>query len=356
MDFSQQFEFYALFCVMSVVTLVSVVILRRQFRARSTETSSDYQDATPQALKWMTRILGALWVLDGLLQAQPSMISNFATDILAPLASGQPPILKAAVIGGMKLWSLNPILWDELATWLQIWIGLAILLGGRSRIRRAGLWASLVWGLVVWISGEALGSIFVHGSWLSGSPGSVLFYMLAAICLLLPIPFWTSPGAKRAFHWSFASLWFLSALLQALPSSGWWNPSLLWAYVESMAEMPQPGILSTPLYAWARMLNAHPMTWNTALTGIFVILGVLWLRKPYSWMTWWISVLVTFATWWLGQDFGVLGGMGTDPNSGAIILAGLIVYTRLSPGLFQQQQPSSTPETTTTPPVTHKNY
>ncbi len=338
MNFFQS-EFYGLFAAISIVTLVTVVILRRN--SESTVTSSSCRSPLSPAHEWLARLLGGLWVLDGLLQTQPSMIDHFANNILNPLVSAEPIFLKVIVIWGIKLWSLNPVLWDEFATWIQIGIGLAILLGRSGRTRRMGLYLSLVWGLVVWISGEALGSIFVHGSWLVGSPGSAFLYALAAISLLQPARFWISGRARRAFQWFFAALWFLSAFLQVLPSSGWWNPSTLSAYVESMAEMAQPGFLSAPLYIWAHMLNIHPLLWNAVLTMVFTALGVLWLAKPRAPMTWWLTVFVAVATWWLGQDFGVLGGMGTDPNSGAIVLGGLIAYARLVPGMVWQQDHSS---------------
>ena len=45
--------------------------------------------------------------------------------------------------------------------------------------RLAGL-ASVGWGLVVWVFGEAFGSIFAPGlTWLFGAPGAVLIYCVA---------------------------------------------------------------------------------------------------------------------------------------------------------------------------------
>ena len=38
---------------------------------------------------------------------------------------------------------------------------------------------------------------------------------------------------------------------------------------------------------------------------------------------------MTLSTWWFGQDFGVLGGMGTDPNSGVVVLLVLGTYAQM---------------------------
>ena len=95
--------------------------------------------------------LGSLWLLDGLLQAQPLMVTQFTTSgALAPLLTGQPALVAAVVRLGMHLWRLHPLVWNLVATWMQIGIGTVIVLGGETRWRRIGLWTSVGWGLLVW--------------------------------------------------------------------------------------------------------------------------------------------------------------------------------------------------------------
>jgi hypothetical protein len=257
------------------------------------------------------------------------MITRFIGGFLAPLLSGQPAAVEALIDMGLRFWAINPVIWNEFAAWIQIGIGLAVLMGQGTIWRRAGLWTSLGWGLLVWVSGEAFGSLFVNGSWLSGTPGSVFLYMALAAALLAPPAYWNSPGISRALKAGMLSLWTLAAFLQAWPSTGWWSGQTLSSYVLGMAEMPQPSFFSAPLFAWAGMLAHHPAIWNGVLVAIFAALAALWILKPQSLWTWWLTAAVTFITWWLGQDFGVLGGMGTDPNSGAVVILGLAVYAEL---------------------------
>lgn len=97
--------------------------------------------------------LGSLWLLDGLLQAQPLMVTQFTGEVLAPLLTGQPAIVAAVIRLGMRLWRLHPrlhpLVWNLVATWMQIGIGAVILLGGETRWRRIGLWTSVGWSLLV---------------------------------------------------------------------------------------------------------------------------------------------------------------------------------------------------------------
>ena len=322
-------RFYQVFAVVAIITTgVIAIAVRRRMGRRTLQ---------PLGRRWYSRAyrglakgIGALWVMDGLLQAQPLLNTHFISALLAPQVQGQPAPLAFAIKLGIRVWSLDPVAWNEITVWIQIAIGLMILLGGSSSWRRIGLWLSLGWGLMVWIAGEAMGSLFVKGSWLTaGSPGSVLIYMLIAILLLLPSDNWDEQALRR-LRWGLAALWGLSALLQLWPTSGWWGKSLSHS-VLSMAQTPQPTILSAPLYAWARLLQSHPVGWNAILVVSFGILGLLWLVWPKSRLTWGLTTLATFLTWWFGQDFGVLGGMGTDPNSGAVLLWVLFGYARLTP-------------------------
>ncbi len=326
-------EFYSLFAIITGLCILIVLFTVKRKPVTGALVSRP-KDSSPAAKEWLARALGGLWVLDGLLQTQPAMITRFVGGLLAPLAPGQPWPLNLLIKEGMSLWSLSPVLWNEFAAWIQLGIGLGILFGRHNGYRRISLWVAIVWGISVWIVGEALGNIFVNGSWLSGSPGSALIYTWAAILLLASDDFWRSTYVVNTFRWGFAGLWFLAALLQALPSSGWWGLQLP-TYVWGMALMPQPEIISGPLYAWAHALRAAPLLWNGALVASFTLEGILWSIYPHSRLTWWLTTVITFGTWWLGQDFGVLGGMGTDPNSGAIVLGTLICYARLVPiGVF----------------------
>jgi hypothetical protein len=83
--------------------------------------------------------------------------------------------------------------------WLQVGTGVWLLTAPRGDWSRLGGVASVAWGLIVWIFGEAFGGIFAPGvSWLFGAPGAVLIYCVAGALLALPEAAWTGPRLGKA--------------------------------------------------------------------------------------------------------------------------------------------------------------
>ena len=274
--------------------------------------------------RWLLRAMGLLWILDGLLQMQPAMVTRFIGGFLVPQVVGQPLPIAWLVRWGISVWSLNPPILNSLAAFFQIAIGLGLLLSWGEPARRRALWASIVWGLIVWAWGEAMGGVFAGGTWMTGAPGSALIYALVSM-LLLPGDTWWERQSVSWFKLGFAGLFALSAILEVLPGWGQWSGALS-GNVLAMAQMPQPSVFSRPLYVVAAGLALHPILWNAIVTGILVTLSVAWVLGSRNRIVCGFTALWVFLTWWIGQDFGVLGGMGTDPNSGAVILLILYAY------------------------------
>ena len=317
--------FYRACLVVAVVGVLAAVAgrswLRRAAPGPDGEGVSPYRNA-------LALWLGALWLLDGVLQAQPEMATRFVGGLLAPLLAGQPAPVADVVRFGMRLWEVSPVWFNVLAVFLQIAIGLALLFArDGSRLRRLALATSIAWGLAVWMVGEAFGSLFAGGGVLSGSPGSVFLYILAAALVLLPARHWRTDGGA-VWRWvptGFVAFFALAALLQVLPAEGWWAPGSLSAYVSAMAQMPQPALVAAPLGAFAAVLARGAVAWNVAIAASAVVLALGWWRAPARAATLWATVAWTLLVWYFGQDFGVLGGMGTDPNTGAILLVFVLV-------------------------------
>jgi hypothetical protein len=262
--------------------------------------------------------LGLLWLLDALLQAQPSMFTpNFVQGVILPAAQGQPDWIAGPMQWGAQLWSQQPVFWNAAAVGLELVIGLLLLVGGQRHRAwgRAGLWLSIGWGLVVWSFGEGLGGLATgSASYLVGAPGSALLYVLLASLLLLPEAWWRSPRLLWTLQAGGAALWALGAVLQLAPL--YWTPLGLASVLQNVAMMPLPfglAALDAPLVA--SLANA-PVVWNLALIGVMLLPAGLLLvgrqrRLPYLVLFAWILFL-----WVVFQGGGMLlSGMSTDPNT-----------------------------------------
>lgn len=269
--------------------------------------------------------LGCMWVLDGALQAQPAMAGNFATQVIAPLNNSQPSWLQDLLRWEVYLWQDHAVVFDVATVLIQIGLGISILAGKDTVAGRIGLWMSIGWALAVWVGGEAFGGLFVVGaSELFGAPGPVLAYAAAAALLLLPVRAWDNGKANKIIRSGLGVVLLVGALLQMVPFEGFWYSHRLSSMFSAMAATPQPGFLSAPIASISRSVAARPDLWNVGAIVVMAILGIGLLagraRRAWSWAT----ALWLFAIWWFSQDFGFLGGVGTDPNLNIPLLILLI--------------------------------
>ncbi len=295
-------------------------------------TASPYHVTQPlsRAQRLAVWSLGLLWILDGLLQAQPELGTHFFDAVIQPVMSGQPRWVNDIFLSVTQLlFTSRPLWFDSLTVWIQILLGVGILAGPNRFIGRLALRVSIAWSLVVWAFGEGFGQIFSGGSWLMGSPGSVLVYAALAVVLLSKPDAWESGRVKHGMQW-FLTVWFLvSAVLQALPSADYWSGNGLADMEMDMAQMPQPHFLAAPLYALAHALSHGPMWWNALSVAVPFALAVAWFAAPESRAVQVATGAVLLLVWWLGQDFGVVGGAGTDPNTALPLFLFTLVHNRL---------------------------
>ena len=261
--------------------------------------------------------LGVLWVVNALLQAQPAMFTtSFVSNVLAPAAVGQPAWIAVPMIGGMQLWERAPVLWNVAAIGIELLIGCLLLVGhSRPMWGRNGLILSIAWGLIVWYFGEGLGGLFAGSpTYLSGTPGSAVLYVLLAGALLLPNAIWTSPHLLIVLRRAVGALWAVGALFQLAPL--YWSPLGLTSVLQNVAMMPLPfGLSALDAQLVASMARA-PALWNAALIATMFGLAVVFLiglggRTLYILALVWLGFV-----WVVFQGVGmVLSGMATDPNT-----------------------------------------
>ncbi len=293
----------------------------------------------PRPRRFLRLSFGLLWIADGLLQAQPKMPGGFLVNVVDPGVASGPSWFAGLVAPFARAWTRHPVAADAATVWVQVGLGLLILMGGRGLLRRIALWGSIVWSLAVWVVGEAFGGLLASGaSWLSGAPGAVLIYVPAAALLLAPDEWWDS-GRAGALARRFVAGWLLlGAAFQALPFERQWSAGGLAEHFAAAARTPQPGLISRPIARLASVSAAHPAAVNSVIIVVLVAAAAALFRSGRTAVV--ITGLVVCAlTWWLGQDFGVFGGTSTDPNAalplGLLLACSLTGWTATEQRLVQ---------------------
>ncbi len=326
--------------------VVRTIQYRRLQAVGRTTFPGDQTAAHPEpAARRILRIgFGLIWVLDGLLQLQASMPLALPSGVIQPAASGSPQWVQHLVNSGVTIWSNHPVQAAAATVWIQVGLGIWILVAPRGRWSRLGGLASAGWGLVVWIFGEAFGGIFAPGlTWLFGAPGAVLFYCVAGLLLALPDRAFGTPRFGRIVLACNGAFFLGMALLQAWPGRGFWQGRIhasshvgtLTAMVHQMAQTPQPGFLSSWVAAFAAFDAAHGWGVNLVIVVALATIGIALCtgRRPFVFPALIGAVVLCLADWVLVEDLGFLGGVGTDPNSmvpmALLLTAGYVAMVRL---------------------------
>ena len=263
---------------------------------------------------------GLLWILDGLLQLQSSMPLGLPSSVVQPSAASSPAWVRHLVDSGATIWSNHPVQAASAVVWIQLGLGIWLLAASRGRWSRLAGAASVGWGLLVWVFGEAFGGIFAPGlTWLFGAPGAVLFYCVGGLLVALPERSFSTPRLGRIVLGAGGVFLIGMALLQAWPGRGYWQGrgGTLHAMVVEMAQTSQPGFLSSWLSSFADFDAAHGWAVNLFAVVSLATIGALLLtaRRRLVFGALVALTVLGLADWILVEDLGVFGGVGTDPNS-----------------------------------------
>ncbi|MFY9931497.1 MAG: SCO family protein [Streptosporangiaceae bacterium] len=267
---------------------------------------------------------GLLWVFDGILQAQPKMAVGLPSQVIEPTAASSPQWVQQVVNWAGTNWSYHPMQAGAASVWIQVGIGIWLLVAARGPLSRLAGLASVGWGLVVWVFGESFGGIFAPGlTWLFGAPGAVLIYAVAGALITLPERAWYSPWLGRLTTAGTGAFLIGMAVLQAWPGRGFWQgtahgqPGTLAGMTGAMAQTSQPGFLSAWVNAFTAFDQAHGFAVNLFVVAALAVTGAAFLsgrprliRPVLAGFT-----VLCLADWVLIEDLGFLGGLGTDPNS-----------------------------------------
>jgi cytochrome oxidase Cu insertion factor (SCO1/SenC/PrrC family) len=346
-----------------IALAVVVFLLLLWATARTWRTAPPATTGMPAAREVPARRLlrigfGLIWILDGLLQAQPKMAAGLPSLVIAPTAASSPSWVQHVVNWAGTIWSYHPIQAGAASVWIQIGIGAWLLVAVRGPWSRLAGAASVSWGLIVWVFGEAFGGIFTQSlSFLSGAPGAVLIYVVAGALIAMPEKAWRSPRLGRLLLGGIGLFFVGMAILQAWPGRGFWqggkNGSLT-GMIGEMASTPQPHYLHQIVSGAESFSAAHGWAVNLFAVIVLAALGLLFLsgRRWLIRYAVWFGVFFCLADWLLVQDLGFLGGVGTDPNSmiPMILLFGA-GYLALTPEQPEAEAAAEVPEavTETTP-------
>ena len=339
--------------VLLIVAVVGVawrVLRARQLRrsasdaTQTTEPSSGLTYPEPAGRRLLRVSFGLIWIFDGILQGQASMPLGMTTGVIQPAAAVSPSWVQHLDNAGATIWSYHPIAAPASAVWIQIGIGVWLLAAPRGDWSRLAGVASVGWGLIVWIFGEAFGGIFAPGlTWLFGAPGAVLFYCLAGVLIALPERYWATARLGRIILRVIGLFFVGMAVLQAWPGRGFWQgqarhaatPGTLTTMIQQMAQTPEPHLLSSGVTNFAAFDAAHGWAVNLFAVVALAAIGATFLTGRPRLVRAGVAagVVVCLADWVLIEDFGFLGGVGTDPNSmipmALLFIAGYLAITRL---------------------------
>jgi hypothetical protein len=142
--------------VLIIIALMAVAwnVLRGvQFRrgVAGTVAPEPWSYPEPVGRRLLRVAFGVIWILDGFLQGQSSMPLGMTTQVIQPAASSSPSWVQHLVNIGATIWSHHPITAPASAVWIQVGLGVWLLVAPRGRWSQLAGLSSACWGLVVWI-------------------------------------------------------------------------------------------------------------------------------------------------------------------------------------------------------------
>lgn len=254
--------------------------------------------------------LASLWLLDGILQCQPSMFRTGFPQMLAGSAHGNPAPVAASITWSANIIGHHLALTNTAFAMIQMALGLGIAFRGTVKVALA---ASVVWATAVWWFGEGLGGVLsaVGASPLTGAPGAAILYALLAVVL------WAACVPVNRALWFI--LWMSEEACALLPASrAPQGISSVFASAASQRQVPGAGWIDTRL---ASALAGHGLAASIMLAVACGAIALsIYLPPPFA-TAGAVAAIALGALIWLAEAFGgIFTGYGTDPGSGPILM------------------------------------
>jgi cytochrome oxidase Cu insertion factor (SCO1/SenC/PrrC family) len=298
----------------------------------STGTTQISHVLEPRPRTVLRNFFGVLWIIDGLLQYQPQMPLGFASGVLRGGAESSPSWVRSLVDGAASIWDRQPIVLATAVIWVQIGIGVWLLVARRGRLSQLGGVASVIWALIIWVV-SGFGGIFAPGaSLVIGQPGASLLYAGAGLLIAAPLGWWQRPTLLTTSRRVLGAFLIAMSVLQAFPGRGMWtglrdgevvNPIALMA--ADMASVNQPAFTAWAVRSFGDLTAHAPLLVNGFFVGAFAVTGWLLfstdaarLRRARV-----LGLGASAIAWVLVENLGLFGGLSTDPNT-MVPLMGLL--------------------------------
>ena len=290
--------------------------------------------------------LAVIWLLDGVLQYQPSMFTKAFPQLLAGASSGNPVVVASPITWSATFIDHHLVAVNAIFATVQLALGLGI--AWRPTVKLA-LGASVVWSLGVWWFGEGLGSVLTrNASPVNGAPGAVILYALLAV-LLWPAdrdpaaPFVAGRAVGRGVAWGlWLALWASLAFFAVQPAAR--APRAISGMIAGMAA-GQPGWLAWLDSHAARALGNQGLAASIILAVALAVVAVgprLPVRPARAAV---VLALALAGVIWLAEGLGGLfTGGGTDPNSGPLLALLAVAFWPAAQNPATQNPAATAPE------------
>jgi len=273
--------------------------------------------------------LAGIWLLDGVLQYQPSLYTKSFSRMLAGAAAGNPAAIARPIAWQAGLLEHHLALLNTIFATIQLLLGLGI--ATRPAVRLA-LAASVAWSIAVWWFGEGLGGVLSGAaSPLNGAPGAVILYALLAV-LLWP----AERGAPASFPAARAVgghvaralwlvLWLSLAYFAVTPANR--APQAVSGLIGAMAD-GEPGWLAALARDAASLVTGADLAASVVLAVALAMIAIgIYLPAPMARATLVLAIVVALVIWVFGEALGaILTGGATDPNSGPLLVLLALAY------------------------------
>lgn len=300
-------------------------------RERTGVTTSPGTDAR----RVLQLVLAAIWLLDGMLQYQPSMYGAMFGQMIGGSAAGNPGVIANPISWNATLVEHHQVLLNTVFATIQLLLGLGIAYRPTVRVALA---ASIAWSLGVWWFGEGLGGVLSgSASPVSGAPGAVILYALLGVllwpanrpCVTAPFVAARAVGAPVA-RLLWLVLWGGLAYFALTPANR--APQALHDMIVGMSG-GEPGWVTWLENQAAAALATRGLTASIVLAVALVAVAAgVFLPPPLARSALILALVVAGFIWVFGEAFGqLLTGGATDPNSGPLLALLVAAYWPLAP-------------------------